>query len=75
LIGGVPETQEMLDFCAKHNIVPEYRVINAKEANEQFKSLMDGTANPDRCVIDISTLRDLEVVTSPPADTEQSSAQ
>jgi uncharacterized zinc-type alcohol dehydrogenase-like protein len=76
LIGGIPETQEMLDFCAKHKIVPEYRLINAEEANEQFKSFMDGTAKADRCVIDISTLKDLEVVTSAPVThVDESNAQ
>ncbi|KAG7342981.1 alcohol dehydrogenase GroES domain protein [Nitzschia inconspicua] len=64
LIGGVPETQEMLDFCAKHQIVPEYRVIDAKEANQQFKAMMNGESLADRCVIDISTLKNLEVVDS-----------
>lgn len=57
LIGGVPETQEMLDFCAAHNIVPEYEVIDAKDANAQFKALMAGTAGANRKVIDISTLK------------------
>jgi alcohol dehydrogenase (NADP+) len=28
-VGGVPETQQMLDFCAKHNIQPEIKVIPA----------------------------------------------
>jgi alcohol dehydrogenase (NADP+) len=62
LVGGTPETQEMLDFCAKHNIVPEYRVIDAKDANRQFKALINGEANADRCVIDISTLKNMETV-------------
>jgi len=56
LIGGVPETQEMLDFCAKHKIVPEYEVIDATKADAHFKALMAGTAGADRKVIDISTL-------------------
>mmetsp|Transcript_46574 Transcript_46574/g.113442 ORF Transcript_46574/g.113442 Transcript_46574/m.113442 type:complete len:378 (-) Transcript_46574:119-1252(-) len=67
LIGGVPETQEMLDFCEKHDIVPEYRVINAADANEQFQKLMAGTASADRAVIDMSTLKQLEVVTEKPS--------
>lgn len=66
LIGGIPETQEMLDFCSEHNIVPEYRVIDAKEANEQFKAMINGESSADRCVLDISTLKNLEVVTSKP---------
>ncbi|KAG7362078.1 alcohol dehydrogenase GroES domain protein [Nitzschia inconspicua] len=63
-IGGVPETQEMLEFCAKHKVVPEYRVIDAKEANQQFKAMMNGESLADRCVIDIATLKNLEVVES-----------
>jgi len=59
LIGGIPETQEMLDFCAKHNVVPQYKVIDAKDADAQFKALMDGSAEADRKVIDISTLKAL----------------
>lgn len=62
LIGGVPETQEMLDFCAAHNIIPEYEVIAAKDANAQFKALVGGTAGANRCVIDMATLKDLPVV-------------
>jgi uncharacterized zinc-type alcohol dehydrogenase-like protein len=59
LIGGVPETQEMLDFCAVHNIVPEYKIISAQDADAQFQALMNGTADANRCVIDMSTLKDL----------------
>lgn len=56
LIGGIPETQEMLDFCAEHDIVPEYQVIDAKDANAQFQALINGTAAADRKVIDMATL-------------------
>jgi uncharacterized zinc-type alcohol dehydrogenase-like protein len=65
LIGGIPETQEMLDFCAKHNIAPEYRVINAKDANEQFKAMMEGTSGADRAVIDMATLKNMEPQEAP----------
>jgi alcohol dehydrogenase (NADP+) len=65
VIGGTSETQEMLDFCAKHNVIPEYRVIDAKEANRQFKAMIDGEARADRCVIDISTLKTLKVSEKP----------
>lgn len=58
-IGGIPETQEMLDFCAKHNIAPEYEVISAAEADDHFKALMGGTAGAKRCVIDTATLEKL----------------
>lgn len=59
LIGGVPETQEMLDFCAKHEIVPEYKIIHASEATEQFQKMMSGEADAMRAVIDIATLKEL----------------
>lgn len=59
LIGGLKETQQMLDFCAEHNIVPEYKVIDAKDANEQFQALLKGEADASRAVIDISTLKNL----------------
>jgi D-arabinose 1-dehydrogenase-like Zn-dependent alcohol dehydrogenase len=55
----MPETQEMLDFCSKHNVVPECKTIHAKEATAQFKALADGTAGAARAVIDMSTLKDL----------------
>lgn len=56
LIGGIPETQEMLNFCAKHNIVPEYEVISAAEASDHFKAMMTGTSDAKRAVLDISTI-------------------
>ena len=59
LVGGIAETQEMLDFCAKHGIEPEIRVIAAKDASEQFTALAKGTAAPERAVIDMGTLVDL----------------
>jgi len=34
LIGGVPETQKMLSFCAANGIKPKYRVIHAKDASK-----------------------------------------
>jgi uncharacterized zinc-type alcohol dehydrogenase-like protein len=62
LFGGTPETQEMLDFCAANNIVPEYKLISAQDADAQFQALMNGTADASRCVIDMSTLQDLQLV-------------
>lgn len=59
LIGGIPETQEMLDFCAKHNVLPDIKVIHARDASAQFKALADGSAGAQRAVIDMSTLKDL----------------
>jgi len=59
LVGGIDETQQMLDFCAEHNIKPDIQVIAAKDASAQFKALADGTAPAERAVIDMSTLADL----------------
>ena len=59
LVGGVPETKKMLDFCAEHNIVPDSKVIHAKDASDRFKQMAEGTADADRYVIDISTLKKL----------------
>ena len=59
LVGGIPETQKMLDFCAEKNVLPDIKVISAKEANDQFKALGDGSASTVRAVIDMSTLSDL----------------
>ena len=43
MIGGVPETQATLDFCAEHQVVLEYSVIhNAKDADAHFKATMAG---------------------------------
>ncbi|GKY99378.1 hypothetical protein MPSEU_000892500 [Mayamaea pseudoterrestris] len=59
LIGGVPETQQMLDFCAEHKIVPEYKVIHAKDASAHFQDMIAGNADAQRAVIDMSTLAEL----------------
>ncbi|GAX20366.1 cinnamyl-alcohol dehydrogenase [Fistulifera solaris] len=56
LIGGTQETQEMLDFCAQHQIVPQYEVIPAKDANAHFHAMIKGTSGAKRSVIDMSTI-------------------
>lgn len=55
LIGGIKETQEVLDFCAEHNIHPECKMIRADEVNDAFKHLAQGDV-AHRFVIDMSTL-------------------
>ncbi len=40
LIGSIKETQEMLDFCAKHNIFPEIEVINPSQVNEAYERVL-----------------------------------
>ncbi len=39
LIGGIKETQEVLDFCAEHNIHPECKMIRPDEVNDAFAHL------------------------------------
>eukprot|EP00932_Pfiesteria_piscicida_P019412 SRR837773.624.p2 GENE.SRR837773.624~~SRR837773.624.p2 ORF type:complete len:369 (+),score=175.44 SRR837773.624:148-1107(+) len=59
LIGGVPGTQEMLDFCHKHNISPDTEVIHAKDAEACLKKLHENTAGARRFVIRNETLKEL----------------
>jgi len=40
LIGGIPETQEMLDFCGEHGIVSDVEVIPASQVNEACERLL-----------------------------------
>jgi alcohol dehydrogenase (NADP+) len=56
LIGGIKETQEMLDYCAEHNIVSEVEVIKASEVNEAYERMMKGDVRY-RFVIDIASLK------------------
>jgi alcohol dehydrogenase (NADP+) len=55
LIGGIRETQEMLDFCAKHNIVSEIEVIKAEQINEAYERLLKSDVKY-RFVIDVATM-------------------
>ena len=55
LIGGIKETQEVLDFCAQHDILPECKMIRAEQVNEAFEHLSKGDV-AHRFVIDMSSL-------------------
>ena len=55
LIGGIPETQEMLDFCAANNIVSDVEVIAIKDINEAYERMLKGDVRY-RFVIDMATL-------------------
>jgi uncharacterized zinc-type alcohol dehydrogenase-like protein len=55
LIGGIPETQEMLDFCAKHNIVSDIELIRADEINAAYERMLKGDVKY-RFVIDNASL-------------------
>ena len=39
-IGGIPETQEMLDFCAEHGIASEIEIIGLAQINEAYDRLL-----------------------------------
>ena len=56
LIGGLPETQEMLDYCAEHNIVSDVEVIPISEINTAYERMLKGDVRY-RFVIDMSTLQ------------------
>jgi uncharacterized zinc-type alcohol dehydrogenase-like protein len=56
LIGGIKETQEMLDFCAEHNIVSDVEVISIDQINEAYERVLKGDVRY-RFVIDIASLR------------------
>lgn len=56
LIGGIKETQEMLDFCGKHNIVSDIEVIDMKDINEAYERVINADVKY-RFVIDMSSLK------------------
>ncbi len=55
LIGGIKETQEMLDFCGKHNIGCEIELIPIQKVNEAYKRILKSDVRY-RFVIDIKSL-------------------
>ncbi|HEU5021876.1 MAG TPA: NAD(P)-dependent alcohol dehydrogenase [Bryobacteraceae bacterium] len=55
MIGGIAETQEMLDFCGKHNIASDVEVIPVQKVNEAFERVVRGDVRY-RFVIDCATL-------------------
>jgi uncharacterized zinc-type alcohol dehydrogenase-like protein len=54
-IGGLPETQEMLDYCAEHNIISDVEIINIKDINSAYERMLKGDVHY-RFVIDMATL-------------------
>jgi uncharacterized zinc-type alcohol dehydrogenase-like protein len=55
-IGGIQETQEMLDFCGEHGIVSDIEQIKIQEINEAYARLLKGDVKY-RFVIDMSSLK------------------
>jgi alcohol dehydrogenase (NADP+) len=56
LIGGIAETQEMLDFCAEHGITCDIEVISMSEINEAYDRMMRSDVRY-RFVIDMASLK------------------
>ena len=56
LIGGIAETQEMLDFCGKHNIVSEIEMIKMQDINEAYERMIKSDVKY-RFVIDMASLK------------------
>jgi len=54
-IGGIAETQEMLDFCAEHGIASDVEVISAEQINEAYERVLKSDVRY-RFVIDVATL-------------------
>jgi uncharacterized zinc-type alcohol dehydrogenase-like protein len=55
LIGGIRETQEMLDFCGAHGITSDVEVIPIQQINESYERVLRGDVR-FRCVIDMASL-------------------
>ena len=56
LIGGLPETQEMLDFCAEHGVLPDVEMIPAQDINVAYERMLKSDVKY-RFVIDIATMK------------------
>jgi uncharacterized zinc-type alcohol dehydrogenase-like protein len=55
-IGGIRETQEMLDFCGEHNIASEIEKIGIQQINEAYERLLKQDVKY-RFVIDMASLQ------------------
>jgi uncharacterized zinc-type alcohol dehydrogenase-like protein len=56
LIGGIRETQEMLDYCAEHNITSDVEMIDMKDINEAYERMLKNDVKY-RFVIDLASLK------------------
>jgi uncharacterized zinc-type alcohol dehydrogenase-like protein len=55
MIGGIPETQEAINYCAEHKILPEIQIIPASQINEAWDKVVNKQARY-RYVIDAATI-------------------
>jgi uncharacterized zinc-type alcohol dehydrogenase-like protein len=56
MIGGIRETEEMLDFSAEHKITADVELIRIEQINEAYERLLRGDVKY-RVVVDMATLR------------------
>lgn len=59
LIGGLPETQDCIDFCHRHNIVPKIKVVTANDLGEVYKELASKNDSIIRNVLDIEASKNV----------------
>ncbi len=57
VIGGIQETQELLDFCGEHNIVSDVEMIDMQNINEAYERMLKSDVKY-RFVIDLKSLKD-----------------
>ena len=55
LVGGLPATQEMLDFCAERGITSTVEVISADQVDDYYDKVVDGDVRY-RAVIDVESI-------------------
>lgn len=55
-IGGIAETQEMLDFCGKHDITADVEMVNIQEINEAYERMLKSDVK-SRFAIDMKSLK------------------
>lgn len=55
-IGGIKETQEMLDFCSEHDVMPEIEMTSMQDVNQAWERVVSGDVKY-RFVIDMATLK------------------
>jgi uncharacterized zinc-type alcohol dehydrogenase-like protein len=56
LIGGIAETQEMLDFCGQHGLACDVEIIRIQQINEAYERMLKGDVKY-RFVIDMASLK------------------
>ena len=57
VIGGIQETQELLDFCGEHNIVSDVEIIDMQNINEAYERMLKSDVKY-RFVIDLKSLKE-----------------